>query len=126
MTSALGTVARLLFDIASMTLFVWLLGTDGELLDSHLFFYVRYTEFAEVLAELGRFREADKSRELAEAHFHLAPDDDDPPAVAMAMPVPEPTMRTNAVSTKTVKPTVSDDVSLSSCSQRCDGPRPLM
>jgi len=32
------THLRLLFDIWSMKLFVWLFGQNGELLDSHLFF----------------------------------------------------------------------------------------
>jgi hypothetical protein len=32
---------RLVIDIWSMKLFVRLLGTNGELLDSYLFFYVR-------------------------------------------------------------------------------------
>jgi hypothetical protein len=31
--------ARLLVDVLSMKLFVWLLGRNGELLDSHLFLF---------------------------------------------------------------------------------------
>ena len=34
------TWARLLVDIVSMKLVVWMLGRDGELLDSHLFFLI--------------------------------------------------------------------------------------
>ena len=41
------THLRLLFDIWSMKLFVWLFGQNGELLDSHLFFFDRYSELAD-------------------------------------------------------------------------------
>jgi predicted ATPase len=40
--------ARLLIDIFSMKLFVSILGRNGELLDSHLFFYHRYFALADV------------------------------------------------------------------------------
>jgi hypothetical protein len=82
---------RLLIDIWSMKLFVWLLGTNGELLDSHLFFYVRYSMLAEWHECRGRFARAAQLDAIAEVYFQLAPggDDDSPDAAAMAMPVPQ-------------------------------------
>jgi hypothetical protein len=103
---------RLVIDIWSMKLFVWLLGTNGELLDSHLFFYVRYSLLAELHERHGRLVRAARLDAIAEHYFQLAPGDDDPPrAAAMAMPVPRPMTRTNAVSPgveKTPPPGVSD------------------
>jgi hypothetical protein len=91
-------VLLLLIDIWSMTLFVWLLGRD-ELLDSHLFFYVRYSELAALHERHGRLARAARLDAIAEYHFQLAPGDDDPPAAAaMAMPVPQPMTRTDALS----------------------------
>ena len=99
---------RLLLDIWSMKLFVWLLGQDGELLDSHLFFFDRYTALAEHHDLNGNVAKAAMLAVIAEAHYQAAPDDDDPPeAAAMAMPVPRPPLNTNAVSTTRVtKPSV--------------------
>lgn len=92
--------ARLLIDIWSMQLFVWLLGRNGELLDSHLFFFDRYSDLADYHRGKGRALKAEKLAAIAEAHFQAAPDDDDPPAqAAMAMPVPRPPLKTDAVST---------------------------
>lgn len=92
-------VARLLLDIASMKVFVWLLGNNGELLDSHLFFYHRYFELGELYEKAGRADKAVRFFAIAEAHFQAAPDDHPPEAAAAAMPVPKPWRRTNAVST---------------------------
>jgi hypothetical protein len=91
----------LLLDIWSMKLFVWLLGRNGELLDSHLFYFDRYSDLAAHHRRNGRLAKARMLSAIAEAHFELAPDDDDPPkrAVAGAMPVPRPPLNTNAVST---------------------------
>ena len=50
--------ACVLIDIWSMQLFVWLLGRNGELLDSHLFYYVRYSQLAELHERHGRFSRA--------------------------------------------------------------------
>ena len=92
--------ARLLIDIWSMQLFVWLLGRNGELLDSHLFFFDRYSDLADYHRQRGRVSKAEKFAAIAEAHFQAAPDDDDPlKEAAMAMPVPRPRLKTNAVST---------------------------
>ena len=92
--------ARLLIDIWSMQLFVWLLGRNGELLDSHLFFFDRYSNLADYHRLKGRLSKAEKFAAIAEAHFQAAPDDDDPlKEAAMAMPVPRPPLNTNAVST---------------------------
>ena len=98
---AIWTHARLLIDIWSMKLFVWLLGRDGELLDSHLFFFDRYSDLADYHRSKGRTLKAERLEAIAEAHFQAAPDDDDDPleAAAMAMPVPRPLLKTNAVST---------------------------
>jgi hypothetical protein len=43
----IGTRAPLLLDIWSIKIFVWALGRNGELLDSHLFFYDRYSDLAD-------------------------------------------------------------------------------
>src|SRR5687768_603436 len=91
--------ARILIDIWSMKLFVWLLGRDGELLDSHLFFFDRYSDLAGYHRSKGRTLTAERLDAIAEAHFQAAPgDDDDPLEAAMAMPVPRPPLKTNAVS----------------------------
>jgi len=90
-----------LIDIWSMKLLVWLLGRDGELLDSHLFFFDRYSDLADYHRARGRTLKAERFAAIAEAHFDAAPDDDDDPleAAAMAMPIPRPRLNTNAVST---------------------------
>jgi hypothetical protein len=100
---------RLLLDIWSMKL----LGRHGELLDSHLFFYVRYCQRAELHERHGRLARAARLDAIAEHYFQLAPDgenDDDPrEAAAMAMPVPRPRIFTDAVSrTRFPKPTSTD------------------
>jgi hypothetical protein len=91
----------LLLDIWSMKLFVWMLGEHGELLDSHLFYFDRYSELAYHHRRNGRIAKADRLAAIAAAHFELAPDDDEPPkkAAAMGMPIPQPPLDTNAVST---------------------------
>jgi hypothetical protein len=96
--------ARLVLDILSMKLFVRLLGDDGELLDSHLFFFDRYSDLADYHRSKGRTVKADRLTAIAEWHFGAAPDDDDPEAAAMAMPAPRPPIRTNAVSTGRLGP----------------------
>jgi hypothetical protein len=95
-----------LIDIVSMKLFVWLLGRDGELLDSHLFFFDRYSDLADYHRARGRAAKADELQAIAEAHYQAAPDDDDDPeAAAKAMPVPRAPLNTNAVSaTRVSKP----------------------
>ena len=90
--------ARLLLDIVSMKMFVSLLGRDGELLDSHLFFFDRYSDLADYHRQQGRIARAERFAAIAEAYFQAAPDDEPPEAAAMAMPVPRPRTRTNAVS----------------------------
>jgi hypothetical protein len=97
----LGDHLRMVADIWSMKLFVRLLGRHGELLDSHLFFYVRYCQLAEIHERHGRFARAARLDAIAEHYFQLAPDgDDDDPrkAAAMAMPVLRRRIFTNAVS----------------------------
>jgi len=101
---ALLAHARLLLDLVSMKVFVWILGRDGELLDSHLFFFDRYSDLADHHRRHGRTAKAARLAAIAEAHFQAAPDDDEPPeAAAMAMPVPRPLTRTNAVGAAPVK-----------------------
>jgi hypothetical protein len=94
-------------DIVSMKVFVWVLGQlftwavdpNGGILDSHLFFYDRYSDLAEYHRLRGRTAKADRLAAIAEGYYQAAPDDDDEPeAAAMAMPVPRPPIRTNAVS----------------------------
>ena len=101
--------ARLLVDIFSMKIFVWMFGQNGELLDSHLFFFDRYSDLADCHRREGRITKADRLAAIAEAYFQAAPDDDEPPeAAAMAMPVPRPMTSTNAVSTIRMKKPASE------------------
>jgi len=108
--SSIWTHAILLVDILSMKVFVWALGDfawafdqNGGVLDSHLFFYDRYSDLAEYHRLKGRTAKAERLVAIAEAHYSAAPDDDQPPeAAAVAMPVPRPPINTNAVSTTQV------------------------
>lgn len=102
---------RIVLDIASMKVFVWVLrhlftwavDSNGGILDSHLFFYSRYSDLAHHYRLRGRSATANRLAALAEAYYQAAPDDDDDPrAAAMAVPVPRPLVRTNAVSTAAV------------------------
>lgn len=97
-----------------MKLFVWVLGRNGELLDSHLFFFDKYSDLADYHRLKGRTAKANRLAAIAEAHYQAAPDDDEPPeAAAMAMPVPRPPVNVNAVSTTRVtKPSVRRPSSL--------------
>jgi hypothetical protein len=96
--------ARLRLDVLSMKIFVWMFGHNGELLDSHLFFFDRYSDLADCYRQQGRITKADRLAAMAEAYFQAAPDDDEPPEEAVAaMPVPRPMTSTNAVSTTRVK-----------------------
>jgi hypothetical protein len=90
---------RLLIDLSSMKLLVWILGRNGEFLDSHLFFFDRYSDLADYHRLRGRTAKAERLAAIAEAHYHAAPDDEPPEAAAIAMPVPRPPVGTNAVST---------------------------
>jgi hypothetical protein len=102
--NAVSTHARLLLDILSIKLFVWMFGRNGELLDSHLFLSDRYSELAEYHRLKGRRAKAERLTATAEAHYQAAPDDDEPPeTAAIAMPVPRPPARTDAVGTNRVK-----------------------
>src|SRR5437660_9015909 len=94
--------ARLLLDVLSMKIFVWMVGHDGELLDSHLFFFDRYSDLADYHRQRGRMLKADRLAAIAETYFGAAPDDEPPEPAAMAMLVPRPSMSTNAVSTARV------------------------
>src|SRR5262245_8444314 len=97
---------RALIDILSIKVLVWMFGENDELLDSHLFFFDRYSELADWHRRHGRFFKADVLTAIAEAHYQAAPgdDDDDPQdAAAMAMPVPQPPQFTNADSSSRVK-----------------------
>src|ERR1700730_12372739 len=95
---------RLLLDVVSLKIFVWMLGRNGELLDSHLFFFDRYSELADHHRRKGRIARGDRLTAIAEAHHQTAPgDDDQPPAAAMTMPVPQPPTNTNAGSTTRVQ-----------------------
>ena len=104
MNAVLAHVCVLL-DVLSMKAFVWMFGQNGELLDSHLFFFERYSDLADYHRQKGRIAKADKLAAIAESHFQAAPDDDEPPekAAAMGMPVPPQRTRTNAVSTTRLK-----------------------
>lgn len=102
------TRLRLIIDILSIKVLVWMFGENGELLDSHLFFFDRYSELSELHRRSGRFFKADVLAAIAEVHYKAAPgdDDDDPKdAAAMAMPLPQAPQMTNAVSTTRVRKT---------------------
>jgi hypothetical protein len=110
--------ALIVVDIVSMKVFVWVLGQlftwavdpNGGILDSHLFFFDRYSDLAEYHRVKGRTAKADRLAAIAEAYFQAAPDDDEPEAAAMAMPL-RPRMNTNAVSTTRVPKPPADEPS---------------
>ena len=89
--------------ILRTSFFAWAVDPSGGVLDSHLFFYDRYSDLAEYHRLRGRTAKAEGLAAIAEAYYQAAPDDDDEPeAAAMAMPVPHAPIRTNAVSTARV------------------------
>lgn len=93
-------------------LFTWAVDPNGGILDSHLFFYDRYSDLAEHHRLRGRAVKADRLAAIAEAYYQAAPDDDnEPEAAAMAMPVPRPLIRTNAVSTSRLPKRRTDESS---------------
>ena len=114
--------ALLVADIVSMKMFAWVLGKlfawavdpGGGILDSHLFFFDRYSDLAEYHRLKGQLAKAKRLAAIAEAYYQAAPDEDEPPdAAAMRMPVPRPRVNTNAVSTTWVmKPPVDRPSSL--------------
>jgi hypothetical protein len=118
MMPSIWSHALIVLDIVSMKVFVWVLGQlftwavdpNGGILDSHLFFFDRYSELAEYHRVKGRTAKADRLAAIAEAYYQqAAPDDDEPEAAAMAMPVPRPRMNTNAVSnTRVPKPSADE------------------
>jgi len=61
MNSALAH-ARLRLDVLPMKIFVWMFGHNGELLDSHLFFFDRYSDLADYHRQQGRITKADRLR----------------------------------------------------------------
>ena len=99
--------ALIVLDVVSTRVFVWVVGQlfawavdpNGGILDSHLFFYDRYSDLADYHRLNGRTAKADRLAAIAEAYYQAAPDDDEPEAAAMAMPVPRSPINTNAVST---------------------------
>jgi hypothetical protein len=114
---SISSHALIVVDTMSMKVFVWVLGKpgavdpNGGLLDSHLFFYDRYSDLAEYHRLKGRTAKADRLSAIAEAYYQAAPDDDEPVAAAMAMPVPRPAINTNAVSTSRVLKPRADEPS---------------
>ena len=56
-----------MIDLWSMKLLVWLLGSLGELLDSHLFFFDRYSDLADYHRLKGRAVKADRLAARAQA-----------------------------------------------------------
>jgi hypothetical protein len=105
--ASIWTHGVLLIDLLSMKLFVSVLrllfagavDANGGVLDSHLFFYDRYSDLSAYHRLKGRTAKADRFLAIAQAHYSAAPDDDEPKAAAMAMPVPRPLVNTNAAST---------------------------
>jgi hypothetical protein len=81
-------------------LFAWAVDPSGGGLDSHLFFFDRYSDLADYHRLKGRTAKADRLAAIAEVYYQAAPDDDEPPeGAAMGMPLPRPPVNTNAVST---------------------------
>jgi hypothetical protein len=81
-----------------MKIFMRVFGHDGELLDSHLFFFESYSGLSDYHRQQRRIAKADKLAAIAEAHFQAAPDDDESlEAAAIAIPAPWPMTRTNEV-----------------------------
>lgn len=123
--------ARLVADIVSMKVFVWAIATtftwavdpNGGVLDSHLFFYDRYSDLAEYHLESGRAAKAERLAAIAESYYRAAPGDDEPPvAAALAMPVPRPPVKTNAVSSSQLpKPPAKRPAGLVSSSAASSG-----
>ena len=110
----------IVLDMVSMRLFVWVLGQlftwavdpNGGILDSHLFFYDRYSDLADYYRLRGRTATADRLAAIAASHYRAAPDDDDEPeAAAMAMPMPRPPIITNAMSTTRLRQWRADEPS---------------
>ena len=95
-------------------LFAWAVDPNGGVLDSHLFFFDRYSNLADYHRLKGRTAKADRLAAIAEVYFKVSPDGDEPPeAAAMGMPVPRPPVNTNAVSTtRMTKPPVDRPSSL--------------
>lgn len=56
-----------MLDILTIKFFVWGFGWNGELLDSHLFFFARYSELADECAARGLTTRAERLGALAEA-----------------------------------------------------------
>ena len=104
--------AFIVLDIMSMKVFVWVLGQlftwavdpNRGILDSHLFFYDRYSDLADYHRLRGRLAKAERLDGIAELHYQAAPGDEEPPpeAAAAAMPVPTSPIMTNAVSTSRI------------------------
>jgi len=89
----------LLLDVVSIKILVWAFGGDGELLDSHLFFFDRYSDLADYHRQRGQIAKAARLAAMAGAFYQAAPGDDEPPpAAAMAMQAARPMIRTKAVS----------------------------
>lgn len=111
--------ALIVLDIVSMKVFVsvlgqlssWAVDPNGGILDSHLFFYDRYSDLVDYHRLKGRTAKAGRFAAIAEAYYQAAPDDDEPEAAAMAMPAPRPPINTNAVSTTRVPKPREDDPS---------------
>src|SRR5262245_50635628 len=107
---SIWTHALLVVDIVSMRVFAWALAAlfawtvdaNGGVLDSHLFFYDRYSDLADHHRAKGRIVKSARLMAIAEAHYRAAPDDEPPEAAAVGMPVPQPPVNTNAVSTARV------------------------
>ena len=112
--------AHIVVDIVSMKVFVWLLGQlftwavdpNGGILDSHLFFYDRYSNLAEYHRSKGHTAKAAMLTGIAAAYYRAAPDDDEPEAAAIAMPVPRPRINTNAVSNTRLPKSPADESGL--------------
>ena len=54
-------------------LFTWAVDPNGGILDSHLFFYDRYSDLAEYHRLKGRTAKADRLAAIAEAYYQAAP-----------------------------------------------------
>ena len=77
---------RLLLDIWSMKIFVWMLGQNGELRDSHLFFFDRYSDNHLEESMRNQFSKSAAAYALALACFTGAAGAQTPPPAAQTAP----------------------------------------
>ena len=90
----------LLADLFSVHALVWVFGRDRDAelsVDSHLYFWDRYSRLGRIYRSSGRIRKAAQYERRAQDHYDAAGLDGPPYAAAMARPRPGRFVVTNAV-----------------------------